>query len=253
MTLPEDLHDLPAAVVLPQQQVIDPPHGPDFGDGGLIEDLEYRHLLERGVALALLVPTARELSTPSGTIIRATAWEWSAVVTKCVRDPPRARSGTVRTPYRIESVPAAPNAMVPAAAAQWMPRRTADDSRTAVHIAVNAARFADGGIPPAEANRSSDGPSQGFSRSQPSNRGELREKQYDAARTKTVVGSPGSMTPAMATATAHEPATPYSIRLPATGVSNHCACPLNASHETLECQFTNVPVGFSFQAQTCSV
>ena len=28
---------------------------------------------------------------------------------------------------------------------------------------------------------------------------------------------------------------------------------VNPSHETLGCQFTNVPLGFSFQAQTCSV
>ena len=30
-------------------------------------------------------------------------------------------------------------------------------------------------------------------------------------------------------------------------------CPRNASHETLRCQFTNMPLGFSFQAHTCSV
>ena len=30
-------------------------------------------------------------------------------------------------------------------------------------------------------------------------------------------------------------------------------CPLNASHDTLGCQLTNVPVGFSFHAHTCSV
>ena len=30
-------------------------------------------------------------------------------------------------------------------------------------------------------------------------------------------------------------------------------CPLNASHDTLACQFTNVPVGLSFHAHTCSV
>ena len=30
-------------------------------------------------------------------------------------------------------------------------------------------------------------------------------------------------------------------------------CPLKASHDTLACQFTNVPVGLSFHAHTCSV
>jgi hypothetical protein len=30
-------------------------------------------------------------------------------------------------------------------------------------------------------------------------------------------------------------------------------CPLNASQDTFECQLTNVPVGLSFHAQTCSV
>jgi hypothetical protein len=70
-----------------------------------------------------------------------------------------------------------------------MPTRTQDDNRTAVHIAVSAARFADGGRPPPDASRWSDGPSHGFSRSHRSKRGELREKQYDAARTKTVVGT----------------------------------------------------------------
>src|SRR5687768_11224573 len=29
--------------------------------------------------------------------------------------------------------------------------------------------------------------------------------------------------------------------------------PLNPSQEILECQFTNMPVGFSFHAHTCSV
>ena len=29
--------------------------------------------------------------------------------------------------------------------------------------------------------------------------------------------------------------------------------PSNSSHETLECQFTNVPLGFGFHAHTCSV
>ena len=33
----------------------------------------------------------------------------------------------------------------------------------------------------------------------------------------------------------------------------HCSWPENASHEMFECQFTNVPVGFSFHAHTCSV
>ena len=35
------------------------------------------------------------------------------------------------------------------------------------------------------------------------------------------------------------------------GASDHCA--LNVSHDTFECQLTNVPAGFSFHAQTCSV
>ena len=30
-------------------------------------------------------------------------------------------------------------------------------------------------------------------------------------------------------------------------------CPLNASHDTLACQFTNGPVGLCFHAHTCSV
>ena len=33
----------------------------------------------------------------------------------------------------------------------------------------------------------------------------------------------------------------------------HFFWPSNESHETLGCQFTNAPLGFSFQAQTCSV
>src|SRR5207247_6418505 len=44
----------------------------------------------------------------------------------------------------------------------------------------------------------------GFSRSHRSKRGELREKEHVAARTKTVVGSPGTMTPTTARATAHQ-------------------------------------------------
>ena len=30
-------------------------------------------------------------------------------------------------------------------------------------------------------------------------------------------------------------------------------CPLNASHDTLACQFTNGPVGLCFHAHTCNV
>ena len=30
-------------------------------------------------------------------------------------------------------------------------------------------------------------------------------------------------------------------------------CPLKAPHDTLACQFTNVPVGLFFHAHTCSV
>jgi hypothetical protein len=33
----------------------------------------------------------------------------------------------------------------------------------------------------------------------------------------------------------------------------HWVGPEKASHEMFECQFTNVPVGLFFQAQTCSV
>jgi hypothetical protein len=82
------------------------------------------------------------------------------------------------------------------------------DRRIAVHIAIKAARFADAGMPPSRANRRTDGPSHAFSRSQRSKRGELREKQYDAARTNTVVGIPGMTTPVMARPTAHHPRIP---------------------------------------------
>jgi hypothetical protein len=34
---------------------------------------------------------------------------------------------------------------------------------------------------------------------------------------------------------------------------NRQFCPLNPSHETFACQFTNAPVGFSFHAHTCRV
>jgi hypothetical protein len=68
-----------------------------------------------------------------------------------------------------------------------------------------AARFADEGMPPPGATRRRNGPSSGFSRSHRSNRGELREKQYAAASTNTVVGIPGTKTPMDARATAHHP------------------------------------------------
>ena len=51
-------------------------------------------------------------------------------------------SGVVRTPYRIDIVPTAPSPIVPSAPAQCTPTSMPDDSRTAVHIAVSAARFA---------------------------------------------------------------------------------------------------------------
>jgi hypothetical protein len=114
-------------------------------------------------------------------------------------------SGTVHMPNRIARVPAAPKPIVPIAAAQCVLTSTADDSRTAIHIAVSARRFADGGMPPASASRLRGGPNHGFSPSHRSKRGELREKQYDAARTKTVVGNPGTITPTAASATAHQP------------------------------------------------
>ena len=86
--------------------------------------------------------------------------------------------------------------------------RTAADNSTAVHIAVSAARFADRGMPPVAANRCSGGPRQRLLRSHRSKRGELREKQYDAAITKIVAGSPGNITPAIARPTAHQPSAP---------------------------------------------
>ena len=116
--------------------------------------------------------------------------------------------GSVRTPYRIDSVPTAPSPRVPSAGAQWMRPSTTDDSAMAIHIALRAPRFADAGMPPFCAKRRRGGPSHLFSRSQRSKRGELREKQYDAPRTKTVVGSPGTTTPAIARATAHQPRLP---------------------------------------------
>jgi hypothetical protein len=88
---------------------------------------------------------------------------------------------------------------------------TPDDSSTPPHIAVSAARFADDDMPPPDASRRSEGPSHRFSRSHRSKRGELREKQYDAASTNTVVGSPGTTTPAMAKVTAHQPRPPWII------------------------------------------
>jgi len=65
----------------------------------------------------------------------------------------------------------------------------------AVHIAVSAARLADRDRPHSDASRRSVGPSHGWLRSHRSTRGELFEKQYDAMRTKTVVGSPRTRTP----------------------------------------------------------
>jgi hypothetical protein len=40
---------------------------------------------------------------------------------------------------------------------------------------------------------------------------------------------------------------------PAPAASIQGFCPLNASQDTFECQLTNVPLGLSFHAQTCSV
>ena len=39
----------------------------------------------------------------------------------------------------------------------------------------------------------------------------------------------------------------------APSTPDYCFFSVNAVHETWECQFTKVPLGFCFQAQTCSV
>jgi hypothetical protein len=39
----------------------------------------------------------------------------------------------------------------------------------------------------------------------------------------------------------------------AVSASNYWLCPPKFSHDTLGCQFTNAPLGFSFHAQTCNV
>src|SRR5262245_5169921 len=111
-------------------------------------------------------------------------------------------------PKRIESDPTTPDPNVASAAAQCTRSRTAEETRTAVHIAVSAARFDDGDRPPSAASRRSGPPSHRLFRSHSSTRGELFEKQYDAMRTKTVVGTPGTITPTTARATAHQPSAP---------------------------------------------
>ena len=119
-----------------------------------------------------------------------------------------ARSGTVRTANRIDSVPRAPSPTVASAPIGCALESTTDDTRTPVHMAQSAWRFADDDIPPCVTNRSRLGPNHGCVRSHRSNRGELFEKQYEAARTNTVVGSPGTTTPAAANTTAHQPRPP---------------------------------------------
>jgi len=59
----------------------------------------------------------------------------------------------VRTANRIDSVPTTPDATVANAIAGCEPISSADDNSTAIHIEIRAARFADGDIPPADANR----------------------------------------------------------------------------------------------------
>jgi hypothetical protein len=49
------------------------------------------------------------------------------------------------------------------------------------------------------------------------------------------------------------PGVPSTRRARASESQHQCRWPLKAVQDTLECQFTNAPAGFSFQAQTCSV
>src|SRR5262245_19007933 len=129
-----------------------------------------------------------------------------------------------------------------------------------VHIDVSATILVRQGMPRVCLNRRSDGPNQRLLSSQCSRRGELRANRYDAASTNSVVGSPGTNTPMTPSA---RQSTPSEVRIGrvmtlrsvvmAMTPSLHCWSPSNASHETLECQFMNVPVGLSFHAHTCKV
>src|SRR5262245_55801063 len=129
-----------------------------------------------------------------------------------------------------------------------------------VHVDGSATIVVRRCMPRVRLNRRSDGPNQRLFASQCSRRGELRANRYDAASTNSVVGSPGTNTPMTPSARQSTPSearigrvmTRRSVVMVMTP-SHYCWSPSNASHETLECQFTNVPVGLSFHAHTCKV
>src|SRR5574339_121581 len=127
-----------------------------------------------------------------------------------------------------------------------------------IHIDASASILVLRGIPLVSLNRLSVGPNHRLLSSQCWRRGELRANRNDAASTNSVVGSPGTkmpMTPSAMQTTPSEaritrPIAVRSVVIVMTRSIQGCT-PLNASHDTSLCQFTNVPVGLSFHTHTC--
>src|SRR5687768_754454 len=103
------------------------------------------------------------------------------------------------------TVPASASDSATACAVMLTPASAYTLAPTPAHIDASAAALLFAGMPRVSLNRRSDGPSQRLRSSHAARVGELRLNRYDAAITNTVVGNPGTNTPAIANTTESRP------------------------------------------------